>query len=1292
MDKELLSITDENSILITAEFLESGQILKVGDRKVQRFELDLIVNSNITCDQLLEAIQSGLRSRLLEKYHFDVENDDTYILYTDSRHPESETVADAVDSEEKINEALKGTYKISFFEKRKIRKALKKQRKFLDSQKTENLEENDKFAGIDKKKTTEEKIRDGYIICWNSFQECYEAYNEAFKKHVGPTELQRIKFGTPREPVIGLGSVDYNKLPYGRFLYESDIFKICLRKELGHFTLRELGFITTSRLVFDPVGWHHSGALFDPSSMNAAFKDQAPLYNISERPLRRLDDKAIHIIPPTDAPEKNKQNLIVTILTPLLMTGVMIGIRLFSGNGNMASLGLMTGCMGIVTVIAAVINTHIRNKEFKEKVETWRNQYQLYVQHLLEDIQNKQNDDIAKLHELYPPARQIKEQGMTANDLVSRALAIDGDIFSRGPEHPDFLAVRVGVSAENSELVPSIFDIVGEKKEAVFASIKYHNIQNINGYPFGIILPNENISEKEDGSTGYLIDLPANISKMYAYLKNAPVLLHLLECETLGIVINQGEDLQPFLSNLLLNLCFYQSPDDLQIVMFCKECDDWITQQEVIRRYKHLPHFRELLGDLSAFAFNKEDAYLIFNKLLEILSERKAGKAGTKYPHIVVIVQEEYEIKRHPVSEYLPSFSEKGDKEYAGISFIFCKRYMEELPKYCGQIIKKETNNNGSKWFLLPHKQVITRSSSATSLSDESRYEFVPDEFPPVNKDRGNEEDNDRYYRAFKSLSALYYERIAQGADVPTNVDLIDLLESNGEYKFDSKISLNDQLKEYIFNAWGIKQEKNQVCIVPQSDITSSLAVPIGLKAGGIVNLDLHEKSDGPHMLVAGTTGSGKTETVLTFLINLCTFYTPEQVNLLLMDMKGAGFVQRIGQDDNKLPHVVGTVTDISGDETGTGTAYMLKRFLHSMTAEVKRRKIILNKMDVDNVDAYSKARRDLDAHIANHTKLKGLKSTLEKLPPLPHLFLVIDEFTELMRFSSENGDVDFKEAITSLARIGRSLGFHIILISQNIENAITPDIRVNSRARLCLKVATREASMQMIETDLAASPLMPGNGRAYLLVGTGSRFEYFQSGYSGADITRQVDAPIVITCAETSGKYSLFYDSKAEKKRQIQKKKEAIAKLQKQTSSEVATDYEDHEAVSNLKQDFDVQNKTTEISDKTFRVEENSMSTVAKSVKAKKDIKPSMNHENSNKAEVDNVNEKAGITQLKALVTQIRENDEFCRNHGLWEKPHCVFQQPLPKGCFYDYDWGNGSGTCVFLESINNKEQRGEV
>jgi len=163
-----------------------------------------------------------------------------------------------------------------------------------------------------------------------------------------------------------------------------------------------------------------------------------------------------------------------------------------------------------------------------------------------------------------------------------------------------------------------------------------------------------------------------------------------------------------------------------------------------------------------------------------------------------------------------------------------------------------------------------------------------------------------------------------------------------------------------------------------------------------------------------------------------------------------------------------------------------------------------------------------------NDKQLKALNKDLKEFSYLSHLILVVDEFTELKRFSSESSDTDFIAEITTIARVGRTLGFHIILISQNIEGAITDDIRLNSKARICLRVATKQASKEMIDSPAAAAPTMPLNGRAYLLVGTGTRFEYFQSAYTGANKNLNIEPPVVVTQVPNSGRFNTdFYSSK---------------------------------------------------------------------------------------------------------------------------------------------------------------------
>jgi S-DNA-T family DNA segregation ATPase FtsK/SpoIIIE len=1268
MKKELLSLTDENSILITAEFLESARRLAYGGVETCRFELDLIVNKYITCRQLLEAIEKGLESALREQGVDPQSNEYTKKL-------KSIYMDDTLASEHPM---LKEPSRA----KRKAEKKIK------------SLE--DRSDAIDDEYPSEEgtdecRLDDtltGYLICWKVFQDCKEAYEKNYNgladnaEELENCDRELIRTDYIRShPVIGRGSINFNTLD------RDEVLSISSRPQCWLFhdrdsdrTLKDLGFITTTRLVFDPILWHHSTPLFDERENNPviteAFHGKTPEYNISDRPLKKLEDEPIKIIEPSTPPQRPHQSIVSLILPTLLSTGTMVGIRLMTAgsSGNMSSLVWMSGAMGVTSVIIGIVNRIIQNVEHTKNTNEWKKQYQDYVDRLLETIVNRQHKDVELLHKFYPPAMLTPEETRKGEtSLVSKILSVSGDIYSRGQNHPDFLSVRLGVSTQDSHLVPSVFEITGDKKEAVFASVRYRNILH-KGTTFRILQNGDvGLLTPSDGSEGYLIDLPADIAAHYGYLHGAPVQVNLEQCGALGVIYgNSKENCQPFLDNVLLDLCFHHSPEDVQCVMFCEKTDDWRKQQTTIRRYKHLPHFHELLGDMAAFVFTETDAHRVFNKLTEILSERKDYSEDTRVPHIVVIFQEEYSLKKHLFSQYLPDYAQNGCAKTEGISFVFCTEYPEQLPKYCGQVIdmrKKEEH------LLLPHTLLIDsierdRNSRQIQPTVDERvnvplhreyYSYTPDLMIQQPQHLADKEMDDEFHRAFKVLSALHYERIAQGADMPSSVTFFDMVrqaagceavgnpeekpdqakaEDGAKKKFlkpvlpeESKEPLDAEqegekgphdavlgkiradLKKYVLSEWGLETlfEGDSVSR-PSRDVIKSLAVPIGKNTQGIVELDLHEKGDGPHMLVAGTTGSGKTETILSYLINLCTLYTPEQINLLLMDMKGEDFVKRIGS----LPHVVGTVTDVDGDKTGTNTAYMLKRFLLSMNAEVKRRKLMLSKMGVNNISNYIEARNNLDRHMHNQHIPESRRQELEQMEPMPHLFLVIDEFTELMQFSSENGGVDFKTAITSLARVGRSLGFHIILISQNIENAITSDIRVNSRARLCLKVATREASKEMIGSDLAASPLMPGNGRAYLLVGTGSRFEYFQSAFSGADALGAREEPVVVTLATPTGEYRVFYSS------------EKHGTVERPTSVLDGKESEQGLETPEAKSPVSAQNNKTE---------------------------------------------QSGVTQIKLLSEVISQDvwkSEKCANIST---PHKVFQQPMPSHCWFNFDWEHGAG-----------------
>ncbi len=244
-----------------------------------------------------------------------------------------------------------------------------------------------------------------------------------------------------------------------------------------------------------------------------------------------------------------------------------------------------------------------------------------------------------------------------------------------------------------------------------------------------------------------------------------------------------------------------------------------------------------------------------------------------------------------------------------------------------------------------------------------------------------------------------------------------------------------------------------------------TLAVPLGVRANNdYVNLNLHEKAHGPHGLVAGTTGSGKSEILQSYILSLAVNYHPYEIGFLLIDYKGGGMASLF----KKLPHLLGVITNLDGSES--------MRALASIKSELSRRQMIFNAFDVNHIDDYSKLFRMGKAK-----------------EPMPHLFIISDEFAELKKEQPE-----FMSELVSTARIGRSLGVHLILATQKPSGVVDEQIWTNSKFKLALKVQNEADSKEIIKTSDAANITQPG--RAYLQVGNNEIYELFQSAWSGVN------------------------------------------------------------------------------------------------------------------------------------------------------------------------------------------------
>lgn len=254
------------------------------------------------------------------------------------------------------------------------------------------------------------------------------------------------------------------------------------------------------------------------------------------------------------------------------------------------------------------------------------------------------------------------------------------------------------------------------------------------------------------------------------------------------------------------------------------------------------------------------------------------------------------------------------------------------------------------------------------------------------------------------------------------------------------------------------------------------LAVPIGRSAHGVRFLDL--EADGPHVLIAGTTGSGKSELLRTLAAALALSFPPDRVNVLFFDFKGGSGLGPL----TALPHCVGMLTDLTRSE--------LDRTLVSLRAEVRRRERALAAAAAPDLAAY-RLSKAADGH------------------PLPQLVLIIDEFRILVEDAPES-----LSELMRIAAIGRSLGIHLVMATQRPQGALTADIRANVTTSIALRVQSAHESADVIGTNAASGIAVETPGRAFLARGTEAP-EAFQSASLSGTLpeVRDCEVTVLRTC-----------------------------------------------------------------------------------------------------------------------------------------------------------------------------------
>lgn len=496
------------------------------------------------------------------------------------------------------------------------------------------------------------------------------------------------------------------------------------------------------------------------------------------------------------------------------------------------------------------------------------------------------------------------------------------------------------------------------------------------------------------------------LSRKYEQVAHCPVTCHLGRIPTCGVIGERMACLN-VVRNMLVQAATHHSYEDLRIVLLCnkEELEQWSF-------LKWLPHIYDDTRSERYIADTPAAARRVLGNLGESIAprvKREYGQRDTSHsgPHYLVVCADRSLLDMQPINQYLTA-----NDPSLGVSTLYLYDELDLLPKECMTILEMK----GRKGV-----QYIKENAGV-------RYEFTLD---PVREEL--------YEEFARALAPVRIELAASKGTLPTNVSFMQ--------------------------GYGVRQPKDisTVSRWPQAQPEKSMAVPIGLRVtGDPFYFDIHEKKYGPHGLVAGMTGSGKSEMVQSWILSMALAFPPEAVSFVLIDFKGTGLILPF----RNLPHLAGTISDLDTNIT---------RNLIALENELTRRKALLDAAGVSNISSYLKLYREGKVAI-----------------PLSYLFLVIDEFAEFkVQFP------DFMQVVNRVFAIGRTLGVHIILLTQKPGSVVDDKMNANTRFRWCLKVASSADSREMLHHDDAARITNPG--RAYVQVGEDEVYEMIQSYWSGA-------------------------------------------------------------------------------------------------------------------------------------------------------------------------------------------------
>jgi len=494
-------------------------------------------------------------------------------------------------------------------------------------------------------------------------------------------------------------------------------------------------------------------------------------------------------------------------------------------------------------------------------------------------------------------------------------------------------------------------------------------------------------------------------------LPDVPIAIPLAQLGVVGLVGEPAEATE-LAASLLLQACCLHSPEDLVVLGALGDGRgllDWL---------KWLPHTRassspiggdQLVGDVES----ADRLIRTVAKVAEARVSSRDSKLDRRWPWLVVAIDQQLEPDASVVSRLLDLCPA------AGMSVIWLAESHTRVPRQANAVIEL--------------KPLRTAELSELRFVDVDQ----PDQMLDPERLR-----SDVAAGVAQSLAPLRDATAANAVTaIPRTVPLF------------ASLGVSSMSPEWIAEQWSL-------------DRGYSLPAPIGMTDSGPISLDL--VAHGPHGLIGGTSGAGKSELVQSLVVNLAAFNSPDRINFLFVDYKG-GALSEMFKD---IPHTVGAVTNLD--------QLLALRALTSLTAELDRRMELFKGRAPD------------------------IKDMIAKFPDEapPSLVIVVDEFAALVRELPE-----FVDGIVSIAERGRSLGIHLIMSTQRPSGAINENIQQNTNLRIALRMLDSGESNNVIGAPDAAMIPGPLKGRGLARLGPGELIP-FQSAWSGAPLLAEEGPP----------------------------------------------------------------------------------------------------------------------------------------------------------------------------------------